>query len=604
MCGIAGAVVPGRPNSSRLRVRRMLDGLAHRGPDGDGIAQVGAVAIGMRRLRIRSSPDLVVPFALSTGARVAYNGEAYNARGEIPSGGPGEVTALLGSDGHAVDGMYALAILDDAGQLRLVRDPFGIKPLFLRTEGAETSFASELPPLVETGSPVEIDITALHELLAFGRTLDGRTLYKGIRDVTPGADLLVAQDGSIRVNESRRAELLNSARGPIVLRRALREAVAHTLASDRPIGLALSGGLDSSILAFELRALGVSNLSTVSISLPDNCDGLAHLSELTLGRSAIPPWRHSVWRIDEIGYFADLAHAARHIGEPFRMSSVPLYFALGEAAKAEGIRVLLLGEGADEIFGGYESYRRFSPSSTARREAISTFYLNATSTGYVSALIGAGPAADLSGRLEALIGSLIDGRSPKQALLRTERLLSLEPLLRRADHALMAVGVEGRTPFLHGGLPTLAGLLPDTDLWSHNSTKIALRRAYQNVLPHDLIAGPKRAFRAPVHLWRRGGVSSLEAIATAGRDLLNTLGVPVEGVAAIRNGCAIGDPAAIPLAVALLSTFACLSRFAEHNRLADPALARAGRRAAAIFAGTPFQRANRSLGGALRRRPN
>ncbi len=586
MCGIAGALVPGDPESSRVRVSYMLAALAHRGPDGSGVAQAGATTVGMQRLRIRSTPDAILPFGLTAArASAAYNGEVYADSGVVPSGGAGEVAAILGSHRSAVDGMYALAVLDEDGSVRLLRDPLGIKPLFMRTESTGMSFASELPALISTGAPVEVEVDALHEILALGRTLDRRTIYRGVRELTPGASLVLAPDGALRETQPQPA--LEAATEPpedSVLRTALREALARTLVADRPVGLALSGGLDSSILAYELRALGVRELRTVSLVLPDNGDGLHRLCDLGLGKDPVSAaWQHTIRQIDDGAYFTGLVDASRRMGEPFRMSSVPLYYALGEAARADDVFVLILGEGADEIFGGYESYAGFNARQKGSCEAICSFYLGGASGAYLAALIGERAVTDLAWRLRDATAPLAAGRSPRQAFLCIERLLSLEPLLRRADHALMAAGIEGRTPFLHGGLPALAAALPDADLWSGTATKVALRRAYRDVLPPPLAAARKRALRAPSRFWREGGVVALEALATGGRGLLDTLGLAEKGVAEIRNGCAAGDPAAIPLAVALISTGACLSRLAEGGRLADPELALAGRKATAVF---------------------
>ena len=199
MCGIAGALIPNDPEEARIRVDRMLAALGHRGPDGGGVAQAGVAAVGMRRLRIRSPSDVILPFTTTTGARAAYNGEVYFGSSAAPSGGIGEIEALLSHDRNFADGMYALAVLENVGSLRLLRDPFGIKPLFIRHEHNGTSFSSELPALLQTGAPVEIDIDALHELLAFGRTLNRATLYHGIRELTPGAVLFVKPNGSVRI---------------------------------------------------------------------------------------------------------------------------------------------------------------------------------------------------------------------------------------------------------------------------------------------------------------------------------------------------------------------------------------------------------------------
>jgi asparagine synthase (glutamine-hydrolysing) len=590
MCGIAGALTTADPDLTRARADRMTQAMAHRGPDGFGLARSGGATIGMCRLRIRSAPNAQVPFELPHGMRAAFNGEIYMANGGPPSGGAGEVAGIVQGPPDATDGMFALALLNADGGVRLMRDRFGIKPLFLRMEDGTTSFASELPALLDVGGPVEIDGSALYELLAFGRTLDRRTLYRGVCELPPGADLMVAPDGTLCANEAHQATVPETDPADArAIRASVREALERTIVSDRPLGLALSGGLDSTILAYELKALGVRNLRTVSLSLPDNRDGISRLSELGFGEDLTRAgWHHVVQPIDEAGYIADLSEAARRMGEPFRMSSLPLYFTLGEATAAAQATVLLLGEGADELFGGYESYCSVDMSlSRPATTAIRDFYLGGTSGAYLTRLIGAARAADLGLRLEAMVAPLTIGRSPKQALLAVERRLSLEPLLRRADHALMAAGVEGRTPFLHGRIPVLAESLSDADLWSKGETKAALRRAYRGILPPACAAVPKRALRAPGRLWREQGVIAIDRLASRGMPLFSALDLAEDGIAAVRDGCAAGDPTAIPFAVALISTAACLVRLAETDRLADPLLARAAFEARAALSVRP-----------------
>ena len=569
MCGIAGFQSPnGAEGDAATRVRLMVAALRHRGPDGDGVVPVGPAAIGMCRLRIRSAPDTAVPFTFGDGAHGAYNGEVYALRRDrgapAPDGGAGEVAVLAGEGAAEADGMYALASLDRAGALRFARDRFGIKPLFVREDGNGLTFASELPALFAASGPLDMERDAFHEMLAFGRTLDRRTLYRGIRELAPGETLAPAAPD----------RMTSPSAGD--LQAAIRDAVGRTLLSDRPVGLALSGGLDSTIIAHELSASGVRGLRTISLSLRDNGDGVTGLGELGLGADpASATWTHTTLAMDEGGYMAALAAAARRNGEPFRMSSVPLYYALGAEAARQGITVLLLGEGADELFGGYESYRGACPDGTDPVPAIAAFYLDGANGRYLSGLIGQRAAAMLRDRLVALLWPLVAGREPKQALLAAERMLSLEPLLRRADHALMAASVEGRTPFLHGRVPDLAAALPDAELWSPDETKRALRLAYAGVLPPSVLTAPKRALRAPGRVWRDAGVPVLDALDAPARALFDALGLDRGGVTAVRDGCAAGDPAAVPFAVALISAVSCLSALAMEGRLIDPALAQA-----------------------------
>jgi asparagine synthase (glutamine-hydrolysing) len=267
------------------------------------------------------------------------------------------------------------------------------------------------------------------------------------------------------------------------------------------------------------------------------------------------------------------------------MSSLPLYYALGAEAQRQGITVLFLGEGADELFGGYESYRSFSGNESDPLASLLDFYLGGSNHYYLTRLLGSKVVASLRHRLEETLKPLITGRTPKQALLAAERLLSLEPLLRRTDHALMMSGIEGRTPFLHGRIPELAMALPELELWSPRETKCALRRSYADMLPPSIISTPKRNFRAPAHSWRAEGVAALDDFVRHGKAFLAMLGLQEDGVAAVRAGCAEGDPAAIPLATGLLSISACLSKLAQEGRLASSDLNQAASEVEFIFNG-------------------
>jgi asparagine synthase (glutamine-hydrolysing) len=592
MCGIAGAIVPGNPSSARDCVERMIKILAHRGPDGVGLAEVSATAVAMCRLRIRSEPDATLPFSVPNARAVAFNGEIYAGNGAAaPEGGIGEVLALTGRKWRDLDGMYAAAVLENDGSLRLIRDRFGIKPLFVRTAHPNFAFSSEIPALFAAGGALDIELDALHELVAFGRTLDRRTVYSGIRELEPGEELVVTPDG---VNSRRCSMSYPRTPEPTTdgdLRISIRQALERTLISDRQIGLALSGGLDSSILAFELRELGLTQVNTVSLILPDNRDGIESLTEIGMNKDKVSrTWQHTNLAFDDACYFSGLFETARRVGEPFRMSSLPLYFMLGVGAQRQGTAVLLLGEGADELFGGYDSYLSFDDSRFSLLDAIGDFYLGGQGGAYLECLLGTDAVARLRARLKARAEGLIAGKTPKQALLSVEQVISLEPLLRRSDHALMAASVEGRTPFLHGDVPTLSGSLLASDLWSSRETKRALRHAYKDIIPANARSVSKRALRAPPRIWRSLGTVVLDSLMRHAGALLSSLGFREEGVAAIRHGCAKGDTAAIPIAVALISTGVCLSRLAEDGLLADPTLTRTGCAAARAFATPSLER--------------
>lgn len=580
MCGIAGGTGRGAEARSMLMMGRMR----HRGPDGEGVFGLpDGSAVAMCRLRIRSRPQDGVPFRLESDpdpargrdAAAAYNGEVYGLYGgglalPPPAGGAGEVVhirkALLDPAFHA-DGMYALALAGEDGIL-LARDPFGIKPLFLRETEDGIAFASELGALLAPG-PTRIRRQSVAELLAFGRPLGEATFFEGIASLPAGSTARLGPAGAeiVRRPGAHPAPSLPEERLPVsagALREAVREAVRRTLVSDRPLGLAVSGGLDSSIIAAELNDLGLEGLATVSVRAEGSGDGLDSLDAIGLPGDAWRSWRHAsrVFGPDELP--DGIARAARVLGEPTAMTSVPLYLALADAAAGQGTVVLLTGEGADELFGGYASYQRWSAgaaSSAPMLDRLEDFALPPARRDLLRALVGGGELDrcrdGFRTRYAPLAGT--GNADDAEGLRRLEMELSLEPLLRRADHALMSRGIEGRVPFLHGEVPSCAFAMPFARGWDRTRTKIALRQAYEGLLPAGLIGEAKRPFRAPAAEWLRGPLAGwLERRFAEGAGRLEALGVRPAGLDLLLAAGRTGDGEASRLCFALSSLLAWL----------------------------------------------
>lgn len=177
------------------------------------------------------------------------------------------------SPGAALDGMYALVRRVPDGSLTVSRDPLGIKPLYLRRHPAGVAVASEIPALLELFGPAEVRQEAVAQFLLYGRVVDGGTFYEDVTSVPPGARLLI-KEGHVQHLGTDTVVPAPRPAGPGALRAAVAESVRRVLASDRPLGLALSGGLDSTVLALELARLGVRDLSTVSVVPDGNGDGV------------------------------------------------------------------------------------------------------------------------------------------------------------------------------------------------------------------------------------------------------------------------------------------------------------------------------------------
>ncbi|MGI5429078.1 asparagine synthetase B family protein [Streptomyces sp. CA-179760] len=554
------APAPSRRWRADRLARQAIGKLPHRGPDGHGVVGDDGSAVAMCRLRVRSRPGDAVPFA-GPSAAYAFNGEVYVAGGTVPAGGLDEAEAVHAAgdpSGTALDGMYALVRRAPDGSLTVGRDLLGIKPLYLRRHPAGVAVASEIPALLDLFGPAEVRRAAVAQFLLYGRVVDGGTFYEDITPVPPGARLLI-KEGHVQHLGTDTVAPAPQPAGPGELRAAVAESVRRLLVSDRPLGLALSGGLDSTVLALELARLGVRDLSTVSVVPDGNGDGVTDLSALGLPGTVWHGWRHRWARFGPDDLLDGIPDAVRALGEPTAMTSVPMYAELARLAQESGIVVLLAGEGADELFGGYRSYLRL-PDTTDP----ASFYLPTARADLLRSLLDPDAHEAAHGALHDALPTSGD-RQVTEIVREFEYTHSLEPLLRRADHLLMARGVEGRTPFLHGGLPALAAALPFAGLVGGGQTKLPLRQAYAADLPayRDEI---KKPFRAPVADWLTGPAAERAVAGLQGhRDRLTGPGLRPEGVDHLVAGLRAGDPTAAELAFPLLTLGAWLELRADQS---------------------------------------
>lgn len=534
----------------------MLADLEHRGPDGAGLARAAGAAIGMRHLRIRSRPGLELPFASARlGAVLAFNGETYRMAREgnwrFPEGGLDEAEAVASAfPGGRLDGMFALAAMGTAdASVTLIRDPFGIKPLFLARGPSGVAFASEVRPLLRTLERRVVRPEAVAQFLVSGRVIDGGSFVDGIEPVPPGTRIVLRHGRIVERGRHTPAHPAAAPAGADDLREALRDSLALTLDAQRPVGLALSGGLDSSALAWELDRMGRRDLRTLSVLVDGAKDGLPELARLGMDDGPWLGWQHAVTVVDAAAYGRLLEPAVIAFGEPTSMSSVPLYLALARLAVQQGIVVLLLGEGPDELLMGYRSYLALAGGD---RPALA-FYLAPERRRLASRLLGAGVVDGVASRLATALGRC--GPGPESERVRRYELEhSLEPLLRRADHLLMSHAVEGRTPFLHGGLPELAAGLPAERLLAGGQTKVPLRAAYRHRLPDGRATAPKRAFRAPVQSWLAGPLHPmLRRSLTESSESLAACGVDPAGCQHVLDELRRGSAEAASLAFCLLT---------------------------------------------------
>ncbi|MCC4242082.1 asparagine synthase [Thalassospira povalilytica] len=457
------------------------------------------------------------------------------------------------SSGNAVDGMYAMALLDSATEsIELWRDPFGIKPMWSRKLSCGIAVASTIQSLLDGFGPSTPRYDGIQQFLAFGRPIDGGSFYEDIFSISRGKRLRLQQGACIAEQQIDLCSLEGNldTENPQVLRQALQESIRRILPSNRTMGLAVSGGLDSTILAHQMAYLGVEDLQTVSVLIEGVNDGIDDLLKLKIPGQAARSWTHSSTTVTSNIFSRGFEQAVQDLGEPTRLSSVPLYGALADIAKDAGVVVLEVGEGADELFMGYSSYRSLD---TTCDDFHFNFMLPKHRWKYLEALYGSGIIAHCRGvHLKAY--PLRKDISGLEYLRHTELDHSLEPLLRRSDQILMSRSIEGRTPFLHGFVPQLAMSIKATAHMAGNQSKPMLRAAFPEL---NVLDGPWKAktpFRAPVSVWLQTSLSPwMDRVLDDGTPLLRDLGLHERGLSLVRREALEGKEEALDMALALMS---------------------------------------------------
>jgi asparagine synthase (glutamine-hydrolysing) len=565
MCGICG-IASTRGHADPELLAAMSRTLAHRGPDSSGEHADGPVALAARRLSIIDLDTGDQPVGNEDGTiHVVQNGELYNYRElrreleraghRFTTHGDTEVLVHLYEE-HGerfvtrLRGMFAVALWD-ARRRRLVlaRDRFGIKPLYYREAGGELQFASELRALPRG----EIDLDAVEAFLAFNSIPAPLTIFRESRKLPPG-HLLVWEDGATRLDRFARptpaqardvrvddeAELVEELRGRV------RDSVRAHLVSDVPVGVLLSGGVDSSFLAALAAEETGEPLRTFSIGFEERSfDELAD-ARLVAERYATRH-RELVLRPDAALLLPALAEA---FDEPFADSSaLPTY--LVSRLAAEDVKVALSGEGGDELFGGYYTYAadllaarvgglarlarplvELLPSSSARasvdyraKRFVRAAHLPPLERHHGwKEIFSADARAELTGRHASFDPvDLLRARyaetegAPELARLQDVDLGTylVDDLLVKTDRASMAHSLEARVPYLDTVVTNLALALPDRAKLRGLAKKVLLRKAAEPFLPRRVVHGKKRGFSIPAAAWLRG---DLEPFA---RDVLS-----------------------------------------------------------------------------------
>lgn len=562
MCGIAGIL--GTPDATAAVIPHMMRAITHRGPDDFGSHVGDSLAVGATRLSIIDPIRGHQPmWTNDESVGIVYNGEVYNAHelGESLShqgtvlrthcdteivleayvgGGHADLTAML----LGLRGMFAFAIIDHERQrLVLARDRFGVKPLYYRVaaDGTLVSFGSEIKSLLaDPRCPRDVNPDALVNYLSLQYNPLPETLVTGIFRLPPASFATVdLPSGRIAIHRywsyALGEQVISEESLEECIRDTVTDSVSRHLISDVPVGAFLSGGVDSAIvvsLAQErLEATGGQRLKTFTLGF-DTLDECAEAREVA---DRFGTEHHEI-RVTGTDFLEALPDIAWYFDEPVaNPSAIPLYFLSREARKH--VPVVLSGEGADELFGGYRVYCEPFALDRIRRlprpiRAIAAWlgrssiafrgrnYLRRASTPLQERYFGGGYGTFTPAEVRRLLGIVAPGEHlrPGRALATTmpgfdslsesQRMQLIDinywlwgDILAKADRMSMAHSLELRVPFLDSEVAAVSSQIPDSLKYRDRTTKWILRQAFRGRLPQSTVRRQKLGFPTPLRHW-------------------------------------------------------------------------------------------------------
>lgn len=540
MCGIVGVIDQRVGRRARQLLDQLLETMQSRGPDGQGHFVDGKVLMGMKRLAVIDVEGGNQPLTNGAGTVVAFqNGEIYNhaqLRRELeleerPFRTHSDTEVLAhgyeqwGIEGllQRVDGMYAIALLDRTNQeLHLARDRFGEKPLYYSMSGERFAYSSNMTALALLDwVDIGIDIRSVDHYLALHYVPGRRTMLKGIHRLLPGERLRMCLK-AMKVQVSRYYSLPLTPLADVdtaSLREQLESAVVSRLVADVPVGVFLSGGIDSSLIA-TLAAKHHPGINTFSMGFEDTrCDESLHAK--TVARHIGSTHHH--FTFNERSFLELLPAVIESLDDPIGdQALLPTYWLCREARKH--VTVVLSGEGADELFGGYDYYRRSLDRRRWNERLLGWVRGTPPQGGETSLSRNAAPVTpsgfplvlDAATR-QSLIGPVNkDGEDWCQNLFETlaltgdsiqratvADLLTWLPddLLVKLDRMAMAHSLEGRAPFLAPALAEIAVRLPSHRKVVAGQGKVALRVVAESLLPPGIAGRAKQGFVLPMAQW-------------------------------------------------------------------------------------------------------
>lgn len=531
MCGICGELRFDDTLPDMNIIKRMSEKIARRGPDHEAMFSDGPLAFGHRRLSIidltASSDQPMEDKELQL--TIVFNGTIYNykeLRSELQGMGyaffsEGDTEVIIKSyhawGEHCVErfyGMFAFAIWDKRqGLLFLARDRFGIKPLYYSLDGARMRFASNIQAMLASGGiDTSINPVALHHHFTLHAVVPApHTILSGIKKLPPAHVMSMKLDGTVKqtcywtLDATRPKQMLSEDEWLKATRIVLSRAVErHRLASDVPVGILLSGGLDSSLLV-GLLADHVENLLTFSVGFEDIGGGAEKGDEFEYSDQVADHFKttHYKFLIPNSEVLKRLPEAVENMAEPMVSQDVIAFYLLSEKV-ADEVKVVLSGQGADEVFGGYFWYPVMDNSSGSALDKFRSNYFDRDHAEYLDMIDPAYHVQDVTSEMvdQALHQDMADTFLDEVLRFDATTLIVDDPV-KRVDNMTMAWGLEARVPFLDHELVELAAKMPP-ELKLKEGGKFPLKAIARGLIPDSVINRPKGYFPVPALKYVRG----------------------------------------------------------------------------------------------------
>lgn len=562
MCGICGYTKKPGDSESHVQIETMLNKIQHRGPDYLGNYIDDEICLGHARLSIIDlSAEANQPFILAERYVMVYNGETYNykqLRDELIQLGysfstNSDTEVVLKGYIHfgtgffsKMNGMFAMSIYDmERAELLLVRDRFGIKPLYYTAENNELIFGSEIKAITARSGAKPVDKQGLSEFLYYGNALGSRSMYEGIEQVPPGNCITydlnthtykVQAFWSLESVEPTNHQELNPVKEELLS--LLEKGVERHLVSDVPVGVFLSGGIDSSLIAHYASKHADKQITAYTASFEYSKVDETEVAKRFARELGM---EHQVIRIETKGLPDIIEKLVHHFDSPFSdAANIPLYLMTKQVGAKH--KVILQGDGGDEFFGGYRRYSMLAKYDQGKqlsllrlmlpllftkpvlrerlKRVVDIFSLKDDAEKMARLLTTERPAYSPYSILSESMRSELEGYDPFyqyrqmnerlagkdiiQKMLFTDSQIILPNIfLEKVDRATMANGVEVRIPFLDNDLTDFALGLDSSVKLLHKKQKGLLLAAIQSVLPQYILDRKKTGFSVPFENWIR-----------------------------------------------------------------------------------------------------